>query len=300
MKRHRRIGLAAFAGILVAVVAAVFAGCGDDSNEDSTATTAAASTSTTAAATTAAATSTPTAVPLKGDLTVFAASSLTDVFNATAKAFTAKYPGVNVTFNYASSSALSTQINEGAPADVFASANDAQMKVVTDAGHASNPKTFATNLPVVIVPANSTAVTAFADLAKPGLRLVLAGPDVPIGAYARQIFANAAKATGGPGADFSERVLANLKSDEANVRAVLTKVQLGEADAGVVYSTDAAIALKDVKIIEIPTAYNVIATYPIAAVKDSKHADAANAWVAFVLSSDGVAILKEFGFGQPR
>ena len=129
---------------------------------------------------------------------------------------------------------------------------------------------------------------------------MLAGPDVPAGKYARDIFTNASKASGGISVDFSDKVLANLKSNEANVRAVLAKVQLGEADAGVVYSTDASIAANDVKVIQIPVQFNVIAQYPIATLKGAKNAAAAKAWVAFVLGPDGQAILAKYGFGKPQ
>ena len=240
-----------------------------------------------------------TGTEVQGGLTVFAASSLTDAFRALGKAFAAQNPGVNVTFNFASSSVLSTQINEGAPADVFASANDAQMQVVTDAGNASSPVTFAANFPVVVVLAKSSGVTSFNDHARPGVRLVLAGPDVPIGAYSRQILIKASQAADGPGPDFSDRVLANLRSNEANVRAVLTKVQLGEADAGIVYRTDAAIVGDEVALIEIPALYNVTASYPVAVVKESKNLGAAEAWIRFLLSPTGQAILDDFGFGPP-
>ena len=240
-----------------------------------------------------------TAAGAEGEVIVFAASSLTDAFKEAMAAFRERNPKAKVTFNFASSSALSTQINEGAPADVFASADAAQMKVVTDAGNATGAVLFATNLPVVVAPKSSTTVQSFADLAKAGVKLVLAGPEVPIGRYAREIFANASKPSGGIGADFAEKALANLKSNEANVRAVLTKVQVGEADAGVVYNTDAAIASADVTVVNVPAAYNVIARYPIATLKGGKNSAAARAWVNFILSSDGQAVMSKFGFGKP-
>lgn len=242
---------------------------------------------------------TATAEPVEGDITVFAASSLTDAFKEAATKFKERHPKANIVFNFAASSALSTQINEGAPADVFASADSAQMKVVTDENNAANPVIFATNLPVVVVPKSSTKVALFADLAKAGVKLVLAGPDVPIGRYSRDVFTNASAAGGGISADFSEKALANLVSNEANVRAVLTKVQLGEADAGIVYGTDAAIAAAGVKVIEIPANYNIITQYPIASISDAKNAAGAKAWVQYLLSADGQAILAEYGFGKP-
>ncbi|MGE5595490.1 MAG: molybdate ABC transporter substrate-binding protein [Hyphomicrobiales bacterium] len=292
MNRRLRVRpwwLFAIMAVLVLAAAAAFAACGDDDDDDL---------SPTPAATTAASSLTSTADPVKGEVVVFAASSLTDAFNDLGNAFEAEYPGTKVTYNFASSSALATQINEGAPADVFASADLAQMKVVTDAGNAGEAKQFATNRPVVVVPKSGSPVAAFEDLAKSGVRLVLAAPEVPIGRYARDILANAS-ASGGISPDFSDRVLANLESNEANVRAVLTKVQLGEADAGIVYSTDAAVAGDDVRVIDVPEAFNVIARYPIAAVTDSENPSGAAAFVAFVLSDGGQAVLKKYGFGSP-
>ena len=236
------------------------------------------------------------AAALQEDITVFAASSLTDAFNEIGKAFTAANPKASVAFNFASSSTLATQINEGGPADVFASADSATMKTVTDKGNASDPRTFATNLPVVVVPKSGSPVAAFADLAKPGIKLVLAAPEVPIGNYARTVLANASAASGGISADFSKKVIANLKSNESNVKAVLAKIQTGEADAGIVYGTDAAAVPNDVKTIAIPQQYNVIATYPIATVTATKHLDVATAFVQFVLGSAGQGILAKWGF----
>ena len=253
--------------------------------------------SVTASQSTATASSTP--VPLEGGITVFAASSLTDAFNELAKAFHAANPKATATFNFASSSALAVQINQGAPADVFASADTVQMKVVTDAGNVSESQLFARNLPVVVVPKSAAVVASFQDLAKPGLKLVLASKDVPIGNYARTVFTNASAATGGISADFSARVLANLKSEETNVRAVLAKIQVGEADAGIVYATDAVVAGSDVRTLPIPTQYNVVATYPIAVVKSTKQQAVARAFVAFVLSVAGQAILQKYGFVGP-
>ena len=232
------------------------------------------------------------------EITVFAASSLTESFKDMGAAFEEANLGVNVTFNFAASSALATQINEGAPADVFAAADAAQMKAVTDAGHAGEAVTFARNTPVVVVPAGSAAVGSFADLAKPGLKLVLAAAEVPIGRYSREILAKAS-GPGGVSPEFSGRVLANLKSNEANVRAVLAKVQLGEADAGIVYRTDAAAAGNDVKVVEIPLEFNVVAEYPIATVTQTKNQAAADAFVAFVRSAAGAAILQKHGFANP-
>jgi molybdate transport system substrate-binding protein len=238
-------------------------------------------------------------VPVSGEVIVFAASSLTDAFKEAGTKFQETFARARVTFNFASSSALAIQINEGAPADVFASADTVQMKNVADRGNATSSAIFATNVPVVVTPGSGSPVASFADLAKPGVRLVLAAPEVPVGRYARDILANASKAAGGVSPDFSERVLANLRSDEANVRAVLAKVQLGEADAGVVYATDAAVAASDLEVVDIPTAYNIVARYPIAALQGAKNPVAARAWITFITGADGQAVLAKYGFGKP-
>jgi molybdate transport system substrate-binding protein len=287
-----------FTVALIALIALgaswALAACGgDDDSEDDTPT---AAVSPANVATTA---PTATPKPIEGDITVFAASSLTDAFKEAGTKFQEKNPKAKVTFNFAASSALSTQINEGAPADVFASADSAQMKNVTDKGNAADPVIFVTNVPTIVVPKSGSPVATFADLAKRGVRLVLAAPEVPIGRYARDVFTNASKASGGVSTDFSDKALANLKSNEANVRAVLSKVQLGEADAGIVYTTDAGVAANDVKLVEIPASYNIIAQYPIATIKASKNAIVAKAWVDFILSADGQAIMTKWGFGKP-
>jgi molybdate transport system substrate-binding protein len=233
----------------------------------------------------------------ESEIVVFAASSLTEAFKELGTAFAKANPGTQVTFNFAASSALATQINEGAPADVFASADTAQMKVVTDRRNALEPAVFAKNTPVVVVPKSGSPVATFDELAKEGIKLVLAAKDVPIGRYAREILAKAS-ATGGVSPDFSAKVLSNLKSDEANVRGVLTKVQLGEADAGIVYGTDVGAAAGEVRAIQIPAQYNVIAEYPIAVIS-GPNVEEGEAFVAFVRSSEGLAILEKHGFAKP-
>jgi molybdate transport system substrate-binding protein len=237
-----------------------------------------------------------TKAALSGSITVFAAASLTDAFNAIGKEFEQANPGTKITFSFAGSSTLATQITEGAPADVFASADTRQMKVVTDEGNATAPIIFATNVPVVVAPKGDTRVQSFADLARPGVKLVLAAPTVPIGNYARTIFANASGANG-ISATFSADVLKNLQSNETNVKAVIAKIQVGEADAGVVYTTDAAAAKGEVTTIAIPKEYNVVAEYPMAVLKTSSHLDVAEAFVQYVTSGAGQAILKGYGFG---
>src|SRR4051812_27206333 len=176
---------------------------------------------------------------LRGDLTVFAASSLTDAFNEIGQAFQQSYPGVTPKFNFAASTALRQQIEQGARADVFASADQVQMEMAKKSGViAGEDRLFAKNKLVLIYPtANPGKVSSVQDLARPGLKFVLTDRYVPIGAYARQALESMSK---DPqfGPDFATRVLANLKSEELNVRAVVTKVQLGEADAAIVYATD--------------------------------------------------------------
>ncbi len=172
------------------------------------------------------------------------------------------------------------------------------MRVVVDRDNADESRVFVTNRPVLVAPARSGPVESFADLAKPGVKLVLAGSDVPIGRYAREILSRAS-AVDGVSSEFAERALRNVKSEEANVRAVLTKVVLGEADAGIVYETDAAVAGKDVRVIAIPGRFNVLASYPIAVLKAARNRPAAEAFVAYLLGPTGLAILARYGFGQP-
>lgn len=242
----------------------------------------------------------PRAPGPSGEISVFAASSLTDAFKEMGASFAKANPGTKVAFNFASSSALVAQINEGAPADVFAAADNASMQAVAGRGAIDDPAVFAENTPVVVVPKGGGPVQSFADLAKPAVKLVLAGKDAPIGKYARNILANASAATGGIDASFEAKALTNLRSEEANARAVLSKVQLGEADAGIVYQTDVAAAGGEVKQLAIPAQYNVVAQYPIAAVKASKNIVTARAFVLYVRSQAGQAVLAKYGFGAPR
>jgi molybdate transport system substrate-binding protein len=225
-------------------------------------------------------------------LNVFSASSLTEGFEEIAAAFESQNPGVDITFNFAGSSTLATQITQGAPGDVFASADVAQMQVVADAGLVTGePIIFTRNRLVVITPEDSDIMT-LEDLAGPGVLLVLAEEDVPVGKYSREALE---KMNATFGAEFSTNVLANLVSEEPNVRQVATKVELGEADAAIVYVTDAAL-LDNVRSIEIPDEYNVIATYPIAVVSSSTRAELAQSFVDFVLSPEGQGVLNKYGF----
>ncbi len=232
------------------------------------------------------------------ELTVFAAASLTDAFQTIGKKFETTAPGTRIAFNFAGSQQLAQQIVQGAPADVFASANAQQMSVVVRAGDVadSSPRIFARNRLVVIYPIDNPAkLTTLQDLARPGVKLVLADRAVPVGQYAIDFLA---KASEDPsfGPSYRSAVLKNVVSYEQDVKAVLSKVQLGEADAGIVYTTDVAPAASKVGRIDIPDQYNTIADYPIATIKGSRHADLAEKFVAYVLSASGQTILARYGF----
>jgi len=237
-----------------------------------------------------------TAMPAPRTLTVFAAASLTASFTEIGKAFEVTNPGVTVRFNFAGSQVLSTQMIQGAVADVFASANHTYMdNMVTANLVASGYKDFVTNLLEVILPANNPAkLHTLQDLAKPGLKLVLEDKSVPAGAYSLAVLDNLSK-DASYGADFKTKVLANVVSNETDVKQVVAKVQLGEADAGIVYVTD-AIAAPTLQTIVIPANFNVIASYPIAALIKAPQPELAAAFVAYVLSADGRATMRKWGF----
>ncbi len=201
-------------------------------------------------------------------------------------------------FNFAGSNALATQIAEGAPADVFASANNAQMTAAVETGRvdAGAPAQFVTNRLVVVVPADNPAgIERLQDLAGDDVLLVLAAEEVPVGGYSLE-FVDKASTDPEFGAAFRDDVLANVVSYEENVRSVLNKVVLGEADAGIVYTSDAA-GIDGISQLDIPDALNVLAQYPIAALNDSANGGTAAAFVDYVLSADGQAILAKYGFG---
>jgi molybdate transport system substrate-binding protein len=233
------------------------------------------------------------------ELTVFAAASLTDAFNEIAQEFQATHPGVTIVPNYAGSQALSTQLIEGARADVFASANNTEMQKVQDAGLAEDTaQIFANNRLVVIVPAgNPGGVGSLKDLAKPRLKLVVAEPTVPVGGYT---VAMLEKMSADPeyGADFGPAVTNNVVSQENNVKAVVTKIALGEGDAGVVYVSDVTPDVADrVETIVVPDSFNQIARYPIVVLKDAPNPNLAQEFFEFVLAKDGgQAILKKWHF----
>jgi molybdate transport system substrate-binding protein len=235
---------------------------------------------------------------LQGELTIFTAASLTDAFKEMAAQIEQANPGTKLTFNFAGSPTLRTQLAQGASADVFASADEPNMAGAEKDGTISGePQIFARNLLVLVVPANNPAgIHTLQDLAKPNIKLVLTNKDVPVGNYARQALE---KMSQDPffGTNFSKRVLANLISEETNVKQVASKVQLGEADAGLVYSTAVTPTLRAaVRVIEIPPEFNVIAKYPITAVKGARNEAGAWAFIAYVLSPAGQAILARHGF----
>lgn len=231
-------------------------------------------------------------------LSVFAAASLQAAFTKIGTQFHAAHSNVTTTFNFAGSDALATQINQGAPADVFASANTAQMDVVVKAGSVdgTQAKTFAHNRLVVVLPKNNPGqITTLQDLAKPGKKVVLAAKTVPVGGYAIT-FLTKASADPSFGSSYQANVLKNVVSYEADVKSVLAKVSLGEADAGIVYTTDAQTAADSTTNLDIPDALNVIATYPVGVVKASKNASVAQQFVDYVAGPDGQAVLASYGF----
>ncbi len=250
----------------------------------------------------------PTALSTLGPtgLAVFAATSLKESFTTAGAQFKAANPNVtDIQFNFAGSQQLVAQLGQGAPADVFASADKLNMDKAVAAGVIDgNPQELTRNALVVVLPNdNPAAIQSLHDLARPGVKLSLADPSVPVGNYSLQGLDKFA-ADPAYGAAFKSQVLDNVVSREDNVRQVLTRVQLGEVDAGIVYLTDAQAAnaaatgsVAPVKTLTIPTQYNVIAVYYIAAVKGAPHAAAAQAWINYVLSAAGQATLSKYGFG---
>jgi len=236
--------------------------------------------------------------PVAGQkLTVFAAASLTDAFNEISEKFKQQNPGVTFEFNYSGSPQLRTQLEQGATADVFASANTTEMNNAIKSGLvvSGTQKTFVRNRLAVIVPKdNPGGINELKDLAKPGLKIVLAAPAVPVGGYALNALD---KMNADFGATFSQTVLSNVVSQEDNVKQVVAKIQLGEGDAGIVYSSDVTSdAAAKVTKIDIPDKYNVLATYPIAVLQSSPQAELAAKFVDYVLSAEGQAILQKWGF----
>ena len=243
-----------------------------------------------ACATTAASSPIPTTsnAPLAGSITVFAGSSLTDALKKAGDEIIKTNPDARFTFNFGSSSTLATQITSGAPADLFASADDANMQKVVDAKLTDGaPAPFVTNrLQIAVAPGNPKKIASLDDLARTDVVLVLAAPTVPAGKYALESLTKAG-------------VTAKPASQEVDVRAVLNKVSLGEADAGIVYVTDVKSAAGRVTGVDIPEQHQVLARYPIAVVKDSKNARLAHGFLDYLLSPAGQNMLAEFGFSKP-
>ncbi len=223
-----------------------------------------------------------------GTVTVFAAASLTDTFGAIADAFEREHPNVTVALNFGGSSSLATQIIGGAPADVFAAASGATMATVADAGlTVGEPTVFVTNTLEIAVPAgNPGGITGLADFANADLGLALCAVEVPCGAASKSVFDGAG-------------IVAAPDTLELDVRAVLTRVELGEVDAGLVYRTDVIAAGDRVEGIEFPEASTAIGAYPIALLSASTNRVSASAFIAWVLSPAGKEILTDAGFGAP-
>lgn len=253
----------------LALLAALLIGCGDDGDTADTTTT------------------TRVASALSGDLTVVAAASLSDAFDAIATAFEAEHEGVDVVLSFDGSAKLATAIVEGAPADLFASADGANLTKVADEGLTSGESVaFATNVLQIVVPGgNPLGIESLDDLTSPDVKLSLCGPVVPCGKYAAQAFEAAGLEVPPAG-------------DQESVKGVLTQVQLGEADAGIVYLTD-VLAAEGVEGIDLAEDQQVVATYPAAVLADASNPEAAGAFLAFLTGDEARSILEDFGFGLP-
>jgi len=232
----------------------------------------------------------------KVTLTVFAAASLTEAFTTIGKDFQQANPNVTVKFNFAGSNTLVQQIQQGAPADTFASADTQNMDKLTKSGDVSTPQTFAKNTLVVIVPAsNPGKIENLKDLANKGLKIAVADPSVPVGNYTLEVLDNMSKSDA-YGPEYSKAVEANIVTKETSVKNVQSKVETGEVDAGYVYVSDAYSSGDKVKSIAIPEKYNVIADYPIATVKASKNASTSDTFIKYVLSEPGQQTLEQYKF----
>jgi molybdate transport system substrate-binding protein len=252
--------------------------------------------------TTSGSSSTPgvTPTPASTTLKVFAAASLKSSFTAIQTKYQQAHPTVKIVYNFAGSQALVQQITQGAPADVFASADQKNMKKLSDAGLATDPKTFADNTLAVIIPVGNPAhITALKDLANKGVKIDIAASTVPVGSYTLQVLDKLGKSSA-YGPTYESSVKANFVSQEDNDTAIVQKVELGEADAGIVYTSDVtAAAATKVKFISIPTTFNIIAQYPIAVLKNATDTSDAQTFVQYILSSDGQAILTKYHFLPP-
>jgi molybdate transport system substrate-binding protein len=269
----RRLAFAVTAAAAIAV-----AGCSSSSSS---------STATGTASSSAPATTASSSAAQTGTITVFAASSLKGTFTQLGKQFEAAHPGDTVKFSFGASSTLATQINSGAPADVFASASPKNMDQVVTPGNASNPQNFAKNvMEIAVPPSNPAKVASVNDLAKSSVKTALCQPQVPCGVVAAEVFKNA-------------KITVKPVTLQPDVKSVLTQVELGNADAGVVYVTDVQAADSKVKGVTIPAGENATTTYPIAALTHSQYPSIAQAFVAYVLSAEGEQVLKAAGFEQP-
>jgi molybdate transport system substrate-binding protein len=280
--REPRRRFSVLAGVSVALLAVALGACSSSSSSP------AASGTTSAAGTASAGGSASANGKVTGTVVVFAATSLTEAFNKIGAQFEAANPGVTVKFNYNGSSSLATSINQGAPADVFASAAPSNMKTVTDAGNATGtPKNFASNTGEIMVEkGNPDHITSVSNLANPAVKVVVCAPKVPCGQVATAIFKNAG-------------VTVKPVSEEQNVGGVVTKVTLGEADAGIVYVTDVKANEGKATGVPIPADQNDVTQYPIAQIKDAPNASAAAAFISYVLGPDGQKVLASFGFMPP-
>ena len=267
----RRLALAA-----IALAATAVAGCSSSS-----------SSSTASGSTSSSTPSASSSAAQTGTITVLAAASLKETFTQLGKQFETAHPGDTVKFSFGASSALAEQINSGAPADVFASAATKNMDQVVTTGNASNPQNFATNvMEVAVPPSNPAKVTSVNDLAKSSVKVALCQPQVPCGVVAAEVFKNA-------------KITVKPVTLQPDVKSVLTQVELGNVDAGVVYVTDVQAAGSKVKGVTIPADVNATTTYPIAALTHSTEQSIAQAFVAYVLSPTGEQVLKAAGFEQP-
>ncbi len=264
----------------VTLAGAVVAGCGSSNNSSSTPTS-------TTTATSSSSGGGGGGGQVSGTVTVFAAASLKEAFTTLGSQFEAAHPGTKVRFSFDASSALALQINQGAPADVFASAATSNMKQVTDAGGATAPTNFVKNvMEIAVPPADPAHIASVADLGKSGVKVALCQPQVPCGATAATVFTNA-------------KVTVKPVTLELDVKATLTKVQTNEVDAGVVYVTDVRSAGKAVTGIPIPPDVNASTEYPIAALSKAPNATGGKAFVDYVLSSAGQSVLTADGFAKP-
>jgi molybdate transport system substrate-binding protein len=234
-----------------------------------------------------------------GTLNVFAAASLIDAFEEMREVFEEDNPGAEVRLNFAGSSKLLTQIQQGAPADVFASADEEKMNVALQNELVEEPRPFVTNELAVIVPEDNPAgVGSLEDLAGEDVMLVLAEEGVPVAKYAKEMLQ---KADAEYGEGFSGRVLGNVVSREVDVKAAANRVSLNEADATFVYESDITPDIEErVEVVEIPPEFNVVATYPIAVTTAAQNKELANLWVEFVFSEEGQSILRSWGFEPAR